>query len=118
MTTRYIDFSVGHSGVDEAINNYLMYGFQPGGFTRALLANDLSGAVNSADHWNKENLVTVVQAVQMWMPSIAWGNYEIVDDWLNDKDGRRTEYAERQEKLYLLKVIKGNDQKKAPDYPF
>jgi hypothetical protein len=105
---KYHDFDVGHSGVNQAIDNYLMFGLSPGGFTRALLANDLSGAVGSADHWNQENLVTVVKAVHRWMPSIAWGNYEIVDDWLADKDGRRTVYSARQEKLYILKVIKGD----------
>lgn len=115
---KYHNFDVGHSGVNEAIENYLMYGFEPGGFTKALLANDLSGAVSGADHWNKENLATVVQAIQQWMPGIAWGNYEIVDAWMKDKDGRRTEYAKRQEKLYMLRVIKGNDKKQLPRIPF
>jgi hypothetical protein len=115
---KHHDFSVGHSGVDEAIDNYLMYGYEPGGFTRSLLSNDLSGAVNGADHWNKENLVTVVQAIQQWMPGCAWGSREIVDAWLKDEDGRRTDYALRQEKLYMLRVIKGNVKKEQPDYPF
>ena len=115
---KYHDFSVGHSGVDQAIDNYLMFGMPPGGFTRALLANDLSGAISSADHWNKENLATVVQAVQQWMPMETWGSYEKVNAWLSDKDGRRTEYSARQEKLYMLKVIKGNDKKDLSLFPF
>jgi hypothetical protein len=115
---KYHDFTFNHEGVDRSIDNYLMYGYPPGGFTRALLANDLSGAVNGADHWNKENLATVVQAVQQWMPGIAWGSYEIVDAWIKDKDGRRTEYAKRQEKLYMLKVIKGHDKKDLTGFPF
>jgi len=115
---KYHDFSVGHSGVDEAIDNYLMFGFEPGSFTKALLANDLFRAAASADHWNKENLATVASAVYMWMPSKTYGSYEIVNDWLADKDGRRTEYAKRQEKLYMLKVIKGDVKKEVPDYPF
>jgi hypothetical protein len=114
---KHHNFSVGHSGVDDAIDNYLMYGYEPGGFTRALLSNDLSGAVSAADYGNKENLANIVQVIQQWMPGCAWGSREIVNAWLRDDDSRRTTYSTRQEKLYMLKVIKGDD-KEIQDYPF
>jgi hypothetical protein len=108
---KYHDFTVGHPGVDDAIDNYLMFGIPPGGFTMALLANDLYSAINSADHQNRENLREVVQSIRMWMPGPAYGSYKIISEWMRDKDGRRTLHATRQEKLYILKVIKGNDKK-------
>jgi hypothetical protein len=50
---RYTDINTGNNLLDEALENYLMHGFMPGGFLTSVLANDLYLAVGRADHWNK-----------------------------------------------------------------
>ena len=90
-----VGVDTGHSTLNEAIFNYLVYGIPPGGFTTSLLENNLYEAICRADHWNKENIVYVVKEVGMNMPLLAWGSPERVRLWLKDEDNRRTEYSEQ-----------------------
>lgn len=116
---RYTDINTGNDLLDQSLENYLMHGFEPGGFLTAVLANDLQMAVGRADHWNRDRLPEIVSVVVYKMPTISWGSYEAVKDWCKDKDGRRSAYAERKEKEYTWKVLKGEVKGKAyDDLPF
>lgn len=84
----------GNDYLDESIYDYLIYGLPPGSFTKAVLENNLLGAVNSADHFNAENLVHIVRQISYSMPLVAWGSPEKVKAWLSDEDGRRTQYSD------------------------
>ena len=75
------------------LEHYLMRGYAPGGFTAAVLANDLYGAVGRADHWNKPAIAEIAQAVAITCPVTAYGSYEAVEAWLKDEDSRRSKYA-------------------------
>jgi hypothetical protein len=55
----------------------IMYGrnhYPTGGFLRAVLANDLRGAINRADTGNLAALKLIVQFVSNEMPSGIWGS--------------------------------------------
>lgn len=81
-----------NSLIDVAIYNYLMYGIPPGAFTTALLENDLFKAALTADETNAEGLAYIVRSMGKFMPVIAWGSPEKVDNWLKNKDNRCTDF--------------------------
>jgi hypothetical protein len=108
----YTDINTGNNLLDEALENYLMRGFEPGGFLTAVLANDLHMAVGRADHWNQDNLARIVYEVVHKMPSIAWGSYSAVKEWVNDADGRQTYYREQKEKEFTWRALKGETKER------
>ena len=57
----------------------------PGGWLRAILANDLSCAVGSAsvDNQSWAVLRDIVAWIYNNVPIVATGSYAAVDDWLN-----------------------------------
>mgnify|MGYP001049658615 CR=1 FL=1 len=114
---RYTDIDTGNQWLDESLENYLMYGFEPGGFLTSVLANDLRLAISRADHWNKDNLPRIVNEVVFKMPAFSIGSYAAVKDWCKDKDGRRSAYAAQKEKEYTWRVLKGEVKTKEYDDP-
>ena len=117
--TRYTDVDTGNNLLDEAIENYLIHGYMPGGFLTSVLANDLYMAVGRADHWNKDRLPQIVNEVLYKMPSISWGSYAAVNDWCKDKDGRRSYYRDQKEKELVMRILKGETVGKTfSDPPF
>lgn len=89
----------------DALENYFLRGWRPGGFVTAVLANDLMRACVSCDPANRQSLVDIAKWVQHRAPTGSWGNYDTVDAWLADVDGRRTQYAEAMEKCAMWKVL-------------
>lgn len=102
---RYTDIATGNSLLDEALENYLMYGFQPGGFLTAVLANDLFMAVGRADHWNQDNLTRIVKEIQYKVPPQAYGSYAAVEDWCNNLAGCQSLYAEHLSEQKIIKKL-------------
>jgi hypothetical protein len=103
----YLDFSTGNNYLDEAVENYLMYGLEPGGFLTAVLSNNLFLASSRADHWNRQNLADITKMLYHNLPAGSFGDSQTVKDWLSDKDKRRSNYAYAKEKEYTLKALKG-----------
>ena len=114
---RYTDINTGNQWLDESLENYLMYGFEPGGFLTSVIANDLRLAVGRADHWNKDRLPEIVNEIVFKMPALSIGSYDAVKDWCRDKDDRRSEYARRMEKQFTMQSLTGEVREKN-DYPF
>lgn len=108
MRYRYHEFNTGNDLLDQSLENYIMHGFEPGGFLTSVLANDLFMAVGRADYWNKTNLHHIVHNVIHNMPSLSFGSYEAVTDWCRDADSRRSYYVEQLEKQRMLDIISGN----------
>ena len=77
----------------QTLEHYLMRGFAPGGFTTAVLAGDLFGAVARADFWNKQAIAEIALAVLDNCPGAATGSYEAVEAWCSDKDQCRSRYV-------------------------
>jgi hypothetical protein len=71
------------SEMSEPMLNYLVYGFSPGSFYTAVLANDALTAFASS---HPSNRMTDLKALAGWIqdcaPAISWGSYERVRDWL------------------------------------
>ena len=114
---RYTDIDTGNEWLDQSLENYLMHGYEPGGFLTSVLANDLYLATGRADHWNKQNLPRIVNEVVHRMPDWSYGSYQRVKDWCADKDGRRTSYATHKEKEYIWRVLKGEVREKEYENP-
>ena len=68
--------------VKESLDRYANDHLATGGFLRAVLANDLAGAVGRADLDNTFALVDIVRYIWNQLPSECHGSYEAVDRWL------------------------------------
>lgn len=55
---------------------------ETGGFLRAVLENDLIGAINKADHINLIYLPHIAAYIYNRLPSGSWGSPEKVAKWL------------------------------------
>lgn len=64
-----------------ALERYVEKRCRPGSFLRAVLSNDLSGAILLADPENRKALVDVTEAAWQQVPPIARGSRYAVDNW-------------------------------------
>jgi hypothetical protein len=116
---KYLNFTTGNDLLDEGIENYLLFGYEPGGFLSAVLAGDLFLAASRADHLNFQRLAEIARTVYHNMPAGTIGSYEIINEWIKDKSGRRAHYAETKKKEYVWKVLKGEaDERALKEPPF
>jgi len=68
--------------VIESLQRYVNDRIPPGGFLLAVLSNDLRGACERADQENQRALFEIVKYVYNYVPGVAWGSPERVDEWL------------------------------------
>lgn len=85
----------------KGIEDYLIRGYPPGRFVTTIMANDLVGACSCCDHINRDCIVDIAKWVLIMAPSWSWGSYTNVENWLKDRDGIRTKYAEEIEKKFI-----------------
>jgi hypothetical protein len=69
----------------EAIQRYVADHIPPGDFLRAVLTNDLMGAMERADDNNREALFEICSFIYSEVPSLCWGSEERVRLWLSDR---------------------------------
>ena len=81
------DPRLGPQNVIESFERYVKHGIPTGGFLRAVLENDLMGAVGRADRNNGPLLPHICAYVYSCMPEDCWGSPAIVTKWL--ESGRR-----------------------------
>lgn len=93
MASYYHNWNLRNRDLAQTLEDYLMRGYQPGGFTTALLAGDLFSAVSRADYWNKAAIADIATAIIENCPSAAMGSCAAVEDWCADKDQRRSKYV-------------------------
>lgn len=77
------------SEIFESLTRYLEDRIETGGFLRAVLENDLAGAINrTTEHLITRGVVLtdLVSLLQGWAPSNAWGSKEAVAAWLAEED--------------------------------
>lgn len=93
----------------EALDNYFLRGYEPGGFITSVLTNNLYGAVNSADIANRHAIYEIVKwlTLEPIVPRDSWGHEKLVECWLRDTDGIRTKFVDKMEKEYIWKTLKG-----------
>jgi hypothetical protein len=68
----------------ESLDRYVEHRIPTGGFLRAVLTNDLFGAVSRADQYNVVAIPDIVKYIYNQLPAGCWGSEEIVDRWLNN----------------------------------
>ena len=86
------------------VYDYLVNGFDPGGFYTAVLANDFMSAVIRS---HPNNQIDTLKRLAGWiyntMPNAAWGSYDRVRTWLNLSDEDRRALLEQAELIYTTK---------------
>lgn len=90
----------------ETLVNYLMKGWEPGGFVTAMLAMDMERAVYAADFVNGPNMQQIARWIIEYCPNGSWGDYETVNYWIEDRDKCRTRFVERVEKEEVWNLLK------------
>jgi hypothetical protein len=69
----------------ESIRLYQQYGAEPGSCTRAILENDLLGAVAHADQTSRYLLADIVTYLYNHVPRECWGDKARVAAWIARK---------------------------------
>lgn len=69
-----------------AIDRWVVYGVQPGGFVRAVLTNNLRTACGYADLENSGVLCEIVKYCVNEIPSYCWGTEEIVNNYKGNEE--------------------------------
>ena len=69
----------------QTIKDYVIKGWEPGGFVRAVLENNLSEAIARADENNLASLKDIVMYVYWCVPGIAWKSPDLVDEWMKHR---------------------------------
>lgn len=84
----------------EPMFNYLVHGFEPGGFFSGWYANDASSIVHS----HPANTVEALKALMKWMmnvmPHESWGSHEKVRTWLQMEPAKRRKILEECDLIY------------------
>ncbi len=103
----------------EPVVNYLVYGFEPGGFFTSVFANDFAMAMQRSHPANSvEELKYLCGWILNACPEEAWGSYDRVRAWLRMDEKQRRQileecgliYTEKQEIILAL----GNTYAKEP----
>jgi hypothetical protein len=88
----------------DPVYNYLVYGFEPGSFFTAVLANDFMGAVS---HSHPANTIAALKSLVGWitdcMPSDAYGSYAAIKEWCKLDDDYRRYTLEQHQLVYTSK---------------
>ena len=66
----------------DGLRRYFDGGLPPGGFLRAVFANDMDAALSCADSLNAAAIGPLLRWLQLHAPVVAWGSVEAVEGWL------------------------------------
>ncbi len=85
----------------EPIYNYLVYGFEPGGFFTCIFANDFLMAMQRS---HPANSIEELKGISGWIlnacPNEAWGSYDTVRAWLKLDSKKRRQHLEEWDLVY------------------
>jgi hypothetical protein len=96
----------------DGLYNYLVYGFEPGSFWTAVLANDFMAAIQ---HSHPSNTIPALKHTVGWIrdsfPPVSYGDYDKIGKWLELSPHHRRLtleaahliYTEQQEIMMTLK---------------
>lgn len=80
----------------DPVANYLIYGYEPGGFFTSVLANDFFAAISRSHPANTvEALKCLVGWINDCMPPEAFGSYDVVADWVSYSPAERRAILEQ-----------------------
>ena len=78
-----------HEDCRHALFNYLVQGFDPGGFLTAVLTNDLYMAAGRADIENVKRLAWVARLVINAVPRCCYGSVKVMEQWMSRSNKER-----------------------------
>lgn len=67
----------------DPVRRYIEQGLHPGGFTEAVICNDLAGAFSRADSVNQDRLRNIVAFFWLYAPAECWGSKDKMVNWIN-----------------------------------
>lgn len=70
------------ASVKDGLDRYVNDGIPTGDFLRAVLTNDLFGAMGRADEENRANLFDICSYVWDYLPIPCWGSADKVNKWI------------------------------------
>ena len=94
----------------EAIDNYLIRGYEPGGFLTAIICGNWKEALGHADTANKQRFWYVATWLTRHAPPGSTGSSEAFENWVKDKDGIRKEYVNQAEADFEWRTLSGERQ--------
>ena len=77
----------------EAIENYLLRGWAPGGHLESMFAHDYERAFACADTANRQTIWALWRWIREGAPPLCHGSYKAVGMWRDDVGYRRTDYV-------------------------
>ena len=100
--------------------NYLVYGFRPGSFWEAVLANDFMAAVSCSHPANDiPHLKNAVGWIQDSFPAESWGSVRDINNWIRLTSSQRRMILEQEGLIYteqeeIMLALKGVQAKPEP----
>lgn len=74
------------------LQNYLIYGLEPGSFLKSLYRNDMRSAVRTTDSFNQWDWIRAfIEFLEHNAPAEAWGTDKRVEKWLRLSNEERFE---------------------------
>jgi hypothetical protein len=89
----------------ESIENYLLRGWEPGGYVEAMMAHDYERAFACADTANRQTIWVLWRWITDGAPPLCHGSYAAIDMWRDDLDGRRTNYVRTLEQVAIWQKL-------------
>lgn len=90
----------------EAIENYVLRGWAPGGYVEAMMAHDYERAFYMADTANRQTIWVLWRWITDEAPALCHGSYRAITHWRNDVDGCRTAYRQELEKKAIWNKLR------------
>jgi len=75
----------------DSINAYVEHGRRPGGFLTAVLQNNLTRALGTADDASRRGLDDIIRYIWNEVPATCWGSTAKVEAWLGEETPRARE---------------------------
>jgi len=75
------------SHTKDGIDRYVKDHCSTGSFLYAVLTNDLFGAIQTADEYNRDNLPDICEYIYTQTPVDCWGSVDKVNAWLLARGG-------------------------------
>ena len=89
----------------DAIEDYLLRGWAPGGYVESMLAHDYERAFATADISNRQTIWVLWRWIMESAPPLCHGSYQAIDMWRDDLGGRRTDYVKRLEQKAIWQKL-------------
>lgn len=89
----------------EAIENYLIHGWAPGGYVESMLAHDYERAFACADTANRQTIWVLQRWITESAPVLCHGSYAAISKWRDDLDGCRTDYVKDLEQKAIWRKL-------------